>query len=68
MLWLNSHIRIQNTPVCYKAWCEKGIRIKGIFNENGALHTVEYFQQKVDRIMNYLDVYGLVSAIPYRWR
>ena len=69
ILWLNSHIRIKKAPVCYKTWFEKGIiRIKDLFNQNGALHTVEYFQQKVDRNINFLDVYGLVWAIPYHWQ
>ena len=44
------------------------IRTKVIFNQNGTLHTVEYFHQKADRNINFLDVYGLVSAIPYHWR
>ena len=48
ILWINSHIRIQNAPVCYKTWFEKDIiRIKDIFNQNGTLHTVEYFRQKL---------------------
>ena len=68
-LWLNSHTRIQNAPVGYKTWFEKGvIRIKDLFNQNGTLHRVEYFQQKVDRNINFLDVYGLASTIPYHWR
>ena len=69
IIWLNSFIRINNKPVLYKKCIEIGIfYIRDIMTEEKKLMSFDEFSQRYGNVLNYLQYYGLVSAIPIEWK
>ena len=68
ILWNNKHILIDDKSVYWKEWHEAGIlRIKDL-NENNRFLTLDKFLLKTGLKAPFTKLYGLISAIPYRWK
>ena len=70
VLWYNSHIRIANRPVVYKAWEDLGIHYyKDICEENsGRIRSYEQLQAIYGENIKEMEYNSLVSAIPGEWK
>ena len=61
LLWANSFIRVNNTPIIWRHWIQKDIvRVKDIVNENGDLNCQLYN-------LNWLEVQQLGKALLQEW-
>jgi hypothetical protein len=68
-LWNNQFILIDNKPVLYKYWNEKGICLLGhIIHEDGRIMSKEELNNKYEIDVKYMDYLSLVSAIPKEWK
>ena len=69
ILWNNKHILIDGKSVYWKEWHEAGIlRIKDLLDENNRFLTLDKFLLKTGLDAPFTKLYGLISAIPYRWK
>ena len=69
ILWNNKHILIHGKSVYWKEWHEAGIlRIKDLLDENNRFLTLDKFILKTGLKASFIKLYGLKSAIPYRWK
>ena len=69
ILWNNKHILIGGKSVYWKEWHEAGIlRIKDLLDENNRFLTLDTFPLKTGLKAPFTKLYGLISAIPYRWK
>ena len=69
ILWNNKHILIDSKSVYWKEWHEVGIlRIKVLLDENNRFLTLDKFLLKTGLKAPFTKLYGLISAIPYRWK
>ena len=69
ILWNNKHILIDGKSVYWKEWHEVGIlRIKELLDENNRFLTLDKFFSKTGLKALFTKLYGLISAIPYRWK
>ena len=63
-LWHNSLIRVANQPVFFEKWSNKSINcIKNLLDDNSKFLTLQAFSCKYKIKVNFLDYYGLLSAI-----
>ena len=63
-LWHNSLIREANQPVFFEKWSNKSINcIKNLLDDNSKFLTLQAFSCKYKIKVNFLDYYGLLSAI-----
>jgi hypothetical protein len=65
VLWLNSLIRINNKPIFFKDWLEKGItKVKHLqMTKNNAFLSLNAFASRYDLKLRPLDFCGLLSAV-----
>ena len=69
ILWNNRHILIDGKSVYWKEWHEAGIiRIKDLLDENNGFLTPDKFLLKTGLKAPFTKLFGLISAIPYRWK
>ena len=70
IIWLNSHIRINNKPLMPKEHLiQKGILgIKDLLNEQNQFVTYETFIRNTGANINWLDYQNLVQCIPTEWK
>ena len=69
ILWNNKHILIDGKSVYWKEWHEAGIlRIKDLLDQNNKFLTFDKFLLKTGLKAPFTELYGLISAIPYRWK
>ena len=63
-LWYNSLIRVANQPVFFEKWSNKSINcVKNLLDDNSKFLTLQAFSCKYKVKVNFLDYYGLLSAI-----
>ena len=69
VIWYNSAIRINNTPVWFKKWSEMGLnRIADIINNDGRLFTLEQIKIKYGFEPPFTEYYSIAKAIPEEWK
>ena len=69
ILWNNKHILIDGKSVYWKEWHEAGIlRIKDLLDEKNRFLTLNKFLLKTGLKAPFTKLFGLISAIPYRWK
>jgi hypothetical protein len=67
-LWFNSHVKIRNQVLFFKQWHETGInKICDLKDEHGNILNFNQFTRKFHIQSNFLQYYGLISAIPNQW-
>ena len=63
-LWKNSFIKINNSPVFYKQWFDKGVRfVNDLLDNNGKFLSFNDFQKKYNIMTNFVHYYGLCKSI-----
>ena len=64
-LWHDSLLRINNKPIYYEAWLQKGIdKVSHLMKDSDAFLSFHEFKERYDVIeTNYLAFYGLLSAL-----
>ena len=63
-LWDNKNLKINDKPVFYKIWYDKGVNfIKDLINKNGELLSYEQFIDKYQIQTNFLEFYGIISIV-----
>jgi hypothetical protein len=68
-LWFNPYITINGKSIFYKHWYSKGIkRIRDLLDDNNVFIGNQEIKNKYDLDVNFLEYYGLRSAIPYHWK
>jgi len=69
VLWNNSLIRVDNQPIMYKAWVEKGIlTIADLFDANGTILALDQLSEKHNLDIRFMDYCSLSNAIPKEWK
>ena len=69
ILWNNKHILIDGKSVYWKEWHEAGIlRIKDLLDEKNRFLTLNKLLLKTGLKTPFTKLFGLISAIPYRWK
>ena len=68
-LWLNSNIRIENKPICYKKWFDAGIIcIQDLVNEDQSFLSINQLKRKYHLNIMFTEYMGIIDAIPARWK
>ena len=68
-IWLNSHIKINNTSPCLKNWIENyNYIINDLLDQNKQIMSHEIFQDTYHVDITFVELYGIISAIPRHWR
>ena len=69
IIWFNSYVRRDGNIVAWKNWIEKGIlRVKDLIDANGQFLTQGDISTKYELEANFMEYYGIISAIPHRWK
>ena len=67
-LWYNSLIRIDNCPVFYREWFDRGVtKVKHLKDEHNKFLSLAELQQKYSLKVCLLKYFGLVSALKSLW-
>ena len=68
-IWLNSHIKVNNTSPCLKNWIENDIyTIDDVLYQNKQIMNYAFFQDTYHVATTFVEFYGIISAIPRHWR
>ena len=68
-IWYNSDICINNSPVYFSTWHKNGVfYLSDLLNEQGCFYTYEQFCAHYHFVLNILQYYGILSAIPQLWK
>ncbi len=69
VIWFNSHIKINSRTVFNKHLYDNNIiYVHQFFDEQGEILNIEQLQQQYHVEINYLGYYGIISAIPQKWK
>ena len=69
IIWNNKHILIDGKSVYWKEWHDAGIlRIKDLLDESNRFITRNKFLIKTGLKAPFNKLFGLISAIPFRWK
>ena len=69
IIWLNSNICINNTPIIYIDWIKaKVIRIRDLLDGEANFLSIHQINQKWNCNLNFLALYGIIQAIPLPWK
>ena len=69
IIWNNKHILIDGKSVYWKEWHDAGIlRIKDLLDESNRFITPNKFLIKTGLNARFTKLFGLISAIPFRWK
>jgi hypothetical protein len=67
-IWLNNHIKINNTSLCLKNWIENDIYIiNDLPDQNKQIMSYEIFRTHI-MMTTFVEFFGIISAIPRHWR
>ena len=67
-LWFNQHIQISNKVIFFQHWKEAGVNtIKDLKDEYGKMLSYDQFINKYQIESNFLEFFGVISAIPRAW-
>jgi hypothetical protein len=68
-IWLNNHIKVNNTSPCLKKWIEKDIYIiNDLLDQNKQIMSYEIFQDTYHVDTTFVEFYGIISVIPRHWK
>ena len=68
-IWLNSHIKANNTSPCLRNWIKNDIYIiNDLLDQNKQIMSYEIFQDTYHVDTTFVEFYGIISAIPRLWR
>ena len=68
-IWVNSSIRIDDKPVYWKNWADKGINlIKDLVANNGDFLSHRQLNSKFEKNFPFTEYFGLMQAIPQKWK
>ena len=68
-IWLNSHIKVNNTSPCLKNWIEKDIYIiNDLLDQNKQIMSNEIFKDTYHVDTTFIEFYGIISVIPRHWK
>jgi hypothetical protein len=68
-IWLNSHIKVNNTSPCLKNWIEKDMYIiNDLLDQNKQIMSYEIFQDTYHVDTTFVQFYGIISTIPRHWK
>ena len=68
-LWDNKFVIVDNKPVHYQTWIDKGIvYLKDIVDTTGKAISKQMLEDKYDFKIKQMDYNSLISAIPAQWR
>ena len=69
IIWNNRYITIQNAPIYWKKWHEKGIRyVCDLLNDNGTFMTPDEVQMNYNINISFFDMLQIRQSIPHEWR
>ena len=69
IIWLNSNIKINKNPILNKKLLKKGILTVGdLLNHDNTFYNYEEFIDKYKVKLAYTDYYGIIKAIPAKWK
>ena len=69
IIWLNSHIKVENKILFNKHLYDQNIiHIHQFFDNQGTILRLNDFQVKYNIEINYLIYYSIISAIPNNWK
>jgi len=69
IIWNNRHIKVNEKPVFYRHWRDKGIvYIKDIIDGKGNILSVDQMKSKYDLSITFLHYASLIKAIPEEWK
>ena len=67
-IWYNKNILIQEKPIHYKKWENKGIvKLNDLFNLDGTFKTIIQLQNQYELQIDLMKYNGIKSAIPKPW-
>ena len=68
-IWLNSHIKVNNTSPCLKNWIERNIYIiNDLLDQNKQIMSYDIFQDTYHVDTAFVEFYGIISAITRHWK
>ncbi len=69
VLWHNSKIRINGTPVLYlEAWRKGLLYVHQLIKEDGMFYCYKAFCENYGACISWLEYYSLIRALPYVWK
>ena len=69
VIWINDVIQLNKKTILYPDWVKAGfIYIRDILDGKGQLHSLEYFQSRINNGAVLLKYYALLKALPNKWR
>ena len=67
IIWYNSDVCIQSSPIWWKRWFENGVLfVSDLFDENGCLIGFDKIPQRPNKLL-WLDWLSLQKSIPHMW-
>ena len=68
-IWLNKNITIQNKPILWKSWFDKGItEISDLLDDNGNFLDSPQLKDKYNLPCNFMSCLQIKQAIPHIWK
>ena len=69
ILWNNRNILIAKKTVFYKHWCDAGMsKIDNLLNGQNSFLNWQEFRSKFNLNVPFTQYYGLINAIPVKWK
>ena len=70
VIWYNSHIRVNNKPIFYNSWYQKGIiQIRDIYNAGQHhFYTFQELHNLYGPGLLFLDLFTIIAGIPPAWK
>ena len=69
IIWNNQDIKIDSKTIFFRTWFDKGVyTIKDLFDQNLDFLTYEEFKLRYQLQTNFLTYYGLINAIPQKYK
>ena len=69
IIWNNQDIKIDNKTIFFRTWFDKGVyTIKDLFDQNLDFLSYEEFKLRYQLQTNFLTYYGLINAIPQKYK
>ena len=69
VIWNNRRIQINQKTVFFEKWYTKGIlKIGDVIDENNNFLSFESLKRKYAIDINFVNYYGIISAIPRQWK
>ena len=69
IIWNNQDIKIDNKTIFFRTWFDKGVySIKDLFDQDLDFLSYEEFKLRYQLQTNFLTYYGLINAIPQKYK